>query len=245
MNAITAFVLGLLVGWVVEWIIDWVYWRGRRSQPVGRLEPDAAVLAQQADLRRAAGARADLESQLTALKAELSDSQQKLAGLEAERSACQDKLAALEAEKASWQAPTVGAAIPGAAAPSVAVPSVTVPPVAVPVPVPPVPAPPLPSIGTDVPSAPAERAAQMEPEKQEEQKKPETPDDLVIINGIGPVINRKLNEAGIYTFRQLANLTAAQLRAIVGDVIQRLADEDDIINQAKTLADQKDQAANR
>ena len=33
------------------------------------------------------------------------------------------------------------------------------------------------------------------------------PDDLKIVKGIGPVIERKLNDAGIYTFEQLGNLT--------------------------------------
>jgi predicted flap endonuclease-1-like 5' DNA nuclease len=65
-------------------------------------------------------------------------------------------------------------------------------------------------------------------------------DDLIIIRGIGPVIGRKLNEAGIFTFRQLSELTPADLRRIVGDVIQRLADEEDILNQARQLADAKD-----
>lgn len=68
-------------------------------------------------------------------------------------------------------------------------------------------------------------------------------DDLIIIKGIGPVIGRKLNEAGIYTFRQLSELTPADLRRIVGDVIQRLADEEDILNQARQLADAKDRRA--
>jgi predicted flap endonuclease-1-like 5' DNA nuclease len=65
------------------------------------------------------------------------------------------------------------------------------------------------------------------------------PDDLEIIKGIGPVINRKLNQAGICTFEQLAALTPARLVEIVGEVIQRLADEEDIIQQAKEFAAQK------
>jgi predicted flap endonuclease-1-like 5' DNA nuclease len=62
------------------------------------------------------------------------------------------------------------------------------------------------------------------------------PDDLIIIKGIGPVINRKLNQAGIYTFKQLAAITPARLREIVGEVIQRLADEETILAQARDLA---------
>jgi predicted flap endonuclease-1-like 5' DNA nuclease len=73
---------------------------------------------------------------------------------------------------------------------------------------------------------------------------PVTPDDLIVIKGIGPVISRKLNDAGIFTFRELAATTPERLREIVGDAIQRLANEDDILNQAKELAAGQDQSAN-
>ena len=68
---------------------------------------------------------------------------------------------------------------------------------------------------------------------------PTVPDDLEVINGIGPVIARKLNNAGVITFKQLAALTPVQLREIVGDVIQRLADEEQLIAQAAELAAKK------
>jgi NADH-quinone oxidoreductase subunit E len=62
------------------------------------------------------------------------------------------------------------------------------------------------------------------------------PDDLKIIKGIGPVIERKLNESGIYTFEQLGNLTTAQLRRILGNSIERLSDEESLLQQARDLA---------
>ena len=62
------------------------------------------------------------------------------------------------------------------------------------------------------------------------------PDDLKIIKGIGPVIERKLNDAGIDTFEQLGNLTAADLRRILGNAIERLSDEDALLQQARDLA---------
>jgi predicted flap endonuclease-1-like 5' DNA nuclease len=65
------------------------------------------------------------------------------------------------------------------------------------------------------------------------------PDDLKIIKGIGPVIERKLNEAGIYTFEQLGELSAAGLRRILGNVIERLSDEDSLLRQARDLARRK------
>ena len=65
------------------------------------------------------------------------------------------------------------------------------------------------------------------------------PDDLKIIKGIGTVIERKLNEAGIYTFEQLGNLTPAMLRRILGNTIERLANEDSLLQQARDLARRK------
>lgn len=61
-------------------------------------------------------------------------------------------------------------------------------------------------------------------------------DPLEKIKGIGPVIKTKLYSGGILSFKQLGNLTPAELEAIVGDDIKRLADEDEIIQQAKELA---------
>jgi len=65
------------------------------------------------------------------------------------------------------------------------------------------------------------------------------PDDLQVIKGIGPVIEGLLNDAGIYTFEQLGNLTNTQLEDIVGDLIERLADEEGLIKQARELANRK------
>jgi predicted flap endonuclease-1-like 5' DNA nuclease len=62
------------------------------------------------------------------------------------------------------------------------------------------------------------------------------PDKLEIIKGIGPVIARKLQDAGVKTFTQLGSLTPTMLEEIVGEEIKRLADEDEIIQQAQELA---------
>ncbi|HSL42475.1 MAG TPA: hypothetical protein VK897_03520 [Anaerolineales bacterium] len=64
-------------------------------------------------------------------------------------------------------------------------------------------------------------------------------DDLKIIKGIGTVIERKLNDAGIFTFEQLGNLTPADLRRILGDAIESLADEESLLQQARDFARQK------
>jgi predicted flap endonuclease-1-like 5' DNA nuclease len=65
------------------------------------------------------------------------------------------------------------------------------------------------------------------------------PDDLKVIKGIGTVIERKLNEAGIFTFEQLGNLTSADLRRILGSAIERLANEEALLQQARDLARRK------
>ena len=62
-------------------------------------------------------------------------------------------------------------------------------------------------------------------------------DPLEKIKGIGPVIKRKLNEGGIFSFKQLGKLSPADLENIVGEGIKRLADEDLIISQAKEFAE--------
>jgi predicted flap endonuclease-1-like 5' DNA nuclease len=65
------------------------------------------------------------------------------------------------------------------------------------------------------------------------------PDDLKIIKGIGPVIERKLNDAGIFTYDQLGSLSTAGLRRILGNSIERLADEESLLQQARDLARRK------
>ena len=61
-------------------------------------------------------------------------------------------------------------------------------------------------------------------------------DDLKQIKGIGPAIERKLNNAGIQTYAGLAGLTRKDLENILGSQIKRLQDENDLIAQAKKLA---------
>lgn len=61
-------------------------------------------------------------------------------------------------------------------------------------------------------------------------------DDLKVIKGIGPAIERKLNSAGIQTFAALSRLSARDLEAILGSQVKRLQDENDLIAQAKKLA---------
>jgi predicted flap endonuclease-1-like 5' DNA nuclease len=66
----------------------------------------------------------------------------------------------------------------------------------------------------------------------------ELKDDLKIIRGIGPAIERKLNNAGIFTFAALGKLSPQELENILGSQIRRLQNENDLLAQAKKLAEQ-------
>jgi predicted flap endonuclease-1-like 5' DNA nuclease len=61
-------------------------------------------------------------------------------------------------------------------------------------------------------------------------------DDLKKIKGIGPAIEKKLNNAGIHTFAALARLRRGDLERILGNQVNRLQDEKELIAQAKKLA---------
>ena len=84
-----------------------------------------------------------------------------------------------------------------------------------------------------------EKANQPKPQRKKAIRKKPAKDDFKRIVGIGPVISKKLNEAGIDTFEQFAKLTPKRLESILGDLVKRLADEDDLIRQAKKLAEEK------
>ena len=64
-------------------------------------------------------------------------------------------------------------------------------------------------------------------------------DDLKMIRGIGPAIERKLNNAGIQTYAALARLTNEELENILGNQVKRLQNENDLIAQAERLARQR------
>ncbi|MCL4295638.1 MAG: DUF4332 domain-containing protein [Anaerolineae bacterium] len=62
-------------------------------------------------------------------------------------------------------------------------------------------------------------------------------DPLVDIEGIGPVYAQRLNEAGILSFRQLAEQTPERLREIIKPESWQKIDAADWIAQAKAMAD--------
>lgn len=67
-------------------------------------------------------------------------------------------------------------------------------------------------------------------------------DNLQAIKGVGPVISKRLNEAGIYTFEELSQLNANELEEIMGPLAKRFFPKQErILTQAKDLAEQKAQ----
>ena len=63
-------------------------------------------------------------------------------------------------------------------------------------------------------------------------------DDLKVIKGVGKIIEKRLNDAGIFTFKRLSELAQPEIEKIIGKA-QNLSDEKDIIKQAKKMAKKK------
>lgn len=61
------------------------------------------------------------------------------------------------------------------------------------------------------------------------------PDDLTQITGIGPAFAQRLNEAGVHTYKQLAELSPQEIREIV-HISEWQGDPEAWIAQAKELA---------
>lgn len=67
-------------------------------------------------------------------------------------------------------------------------------------------------------------------------------DNLQAIKGVGPVISKRLNEAGVYTFEELSQLTPDELQEIMGSLAKRFfPKQESILTQAKEFAKQKTQ----
>ena len=67
-------------------------------------------------------------------------------------------------------------------------------------------------------------------------------DNLQAIKGVGPVISKRLNEAGVYTFQELSQLNPDELLEIMGPLSKRFfPKQESILTQAKEFAEQKAQ----
>jgi NADH-quinone oxidoreductase subunit E len=68
-------------------------------------------------------------------------------------------------------------------------------------------------------------------------ERPETPDDLKMISGVGPKIESVLNEIGIFTFAQVAGWKKAEREWVDGYLsFHGRIERDDWVKQAKALA---------
>jgi len=61
-------------------------------------------------------------------------------------------------------------------------------------------------------------------------------DDLKLIKGVGPILEKKLNEAGVYTFDQMSRLNTAELQSILGVARRNDQNTENLISQAKKYA---------
>lgn len=73
--------------------------------------------------------------------------------------------------------------------------------------------------------------------------RPADADDLKKVKGIGPVIEKRLNKAGIYKYEQIAELTLDEFEEALGDLLQRFISSRTIIGHSRELAEQKSQGA--
>ena len=64
-------------------------------------------------------------------------------------------------------------------------------------------------------------------------------DDLKLIKGIGPQLEKKLNEAGVITFEQMSRLTTTDLQNILGISKRVTQNADNLTSQAKKFAQEK------
>ena len=71
-------------------------------------------------------------------------------------------------------------------------------------------------------------------------ERPDSADDLKIISGVGPVLEKKLNDFGIYTFKQVADWSADNI-AIFDDLLsfKGRIERDSWLDQAAKLYEQK------
>jgi predicted flap endonuclease-1-like 5' DNA nuclease len=245
MNLIPALIGGILIGWLIEWGVDWFYWRRKNEELSGELADaraqsgdfegdDGQYAAQVATLQTASQQLTDENSQLrdqvSGLQTEKADLLELVASLNADNAALQTRMATMVADLKDdlQEIYGVGPVIEGK----------------------------LNAAGIYK----FRELAALSPDRFREILGPDTErvvneekiislanlavratdnvrgDDLQAIKGIGPVIAGLLNQAGVYTFADLARLNSDQLEVILGEHIENLSDEADIIQQARNLA---------
>jgi predicted flap endonuclease-1-like 5' DNA nuclease len=206
---ILAFFVGLLVGWVVEWIIDWLYWRRKFKK-----ENEA----QQSEIERLMNDNATLQTRLAEIDDQtvITKSAFKDEIEETKKDTVRDDLTRIKGIGPVIAQKLYDAGIDTFAQLGALTPTQF-----------------EEIVGDDVKRLADEEEIIM----RTNVLTGEVPsDDLKQIKGVGPKIEAKLNDAGVFTYAALAALTHAQLEVIVGEDINRFADEDDLLKQAAELA---------
>ena len=244
-------VLGLLSGWLIEWVIDWVYWRQRRAADLEAAQAGGGQL--RADLARANAAAQHLQSELASIRAELAtahaDGERVQADLQrlndaaqrdqvdvgalrrtteelrsetdrlrAEREAVQEASRQYQAELGALKLKLEGASSRQTVlldANALAAPMATL------------------SAEEPATESPLMRSVGSGGETARQR------DPLIDINGIGPVYQRRLFDAGVYTFADLAALTPERVREIVRPQSWQDVDPAAWIAEAQTLAERR------
>lgn len=237
-------ILGLLIGFLVAWVVDYVYWRRQTDRLISEAREQAEVELKrlraerdrlQLDLRASADRVRSLDADLGAararvaelepvaarvpalqaerdrLAAELAEAQARLRTLEADLSACGVRVGELATATSRLEADlsACGSRVSELTAQLAAPAGIT-----------------LGGAGDDTPDfqgltlrlqdenallsdeLAATRAALLRLSGSQR-------DPLIDINGIGPVYQERLYDAGIVTFEQVSALTPDQLRAII------------------------------
>ena len=262
-------IVGLLVGWLVEWVIDWIYWRRGSSDNAAELENlraqnrrlradlDAAtgsvnkIKAEAADvngklsaalsdggtlradnarlqaelqaLRDSAASQTDASAELTRLRARMNVVKGAAASLDDQVNALVSERDALKGENERLHAQfSAGASAAAAGSNQFATQQLS--------------------------SAEVQSALELERLRAENERlqaelsalysRPRR-DPLIDINGIGPVIEKRLFEAGIFTFEQLAEESPEHLREIARLQSWQEADPAAWIVEARERAAQK------
>ena len=218
----TALILGLLIGWIVEWVIDWIYWRQRTQNSTAELANLRVQHSRlRADLNAGAGSLVKLKTELAALQTdnerlhgELNAANGSLGQYKAELGALntarlQAELDALRTERAPTQT-TLAAQDAGNQGKTQLL-SV------VPTPIGAADGVQLSDSDDRQHNAELERLqAQFDSGERAYAVGERQRDPLIDINGIGPVYEQRLLDAGIYTFAELAAQSPARLRELVG-----------------------------
>lgn len=84
--------------------------------------------------------------------------------------------------------------------------------------------------------SPRREAMSDEPAQTAALRRKETPDDLKRIEGIGPKVEKVLNEAGITTFEALARANAADVKQTLNSAGLQMMNPEGWIEQAKLAA---------